>query len=165
MNFLNKQMTECPNEDLLLDYTAGRLDAARETLFAAHAAACARCAEVRAAQTAVWRMLDEWTPAPVSEGFNRALWRKIDADAAKNSWRQSLAGFIRPVAPLAVACLLMVTAFVLDHSNRKTVITAAPAAITATDADRIEQALDDVQLLREVDVAAEKSDLDKSGVM
>jgi anti-sigma factor RsiW len=161
----------CPTEDVLLDYTAGHLDRAQTAVFERHSDNCERCGRLRAAQSAVWRTLDEWKPAPVSESFNRELWRRIDADAAGLSgWSRDLAaalqfGFWRRVAPLAVALALIVTGFVLDHSGSPAVQSGhggnGPIVMTTGEADQLDMALDDLQLLHEVDVAAKPA----SGVM
>src|SRR5579862_3457830 len=117
----------CPTDDVLLDYTSGDLSPAQTALFRQHADQCERCGELQAAQLAVWRSLDEWKPAPVSEGFNRELWRRIDADAAApEGWTRELGaalqfGFWKRLVPLAVALALVVTAFMLDHSGQSEV--------------------------------------------
>jgi anti-sigma factor RsiW len=155
-------MTNCPTEDVLLDYIAGRLDRTQTALFERHAGHCADCDALRTAQAAVWLSLDEWKPAPVSAGFNRELWRRIDAEAGKLSWVQEIAAAIRVnlwkgIAPLAVAMAVVVTAFVLDHSGTQPArINSAPAPIvlSVSDADQLERALDDIQLLHEADVAS-----------
>jgi len=160
-------MTGCPSDDVLLDYTAGHLDPVKAALFARHADSCARCASLRTAQAAVWQRMDEWKPAPVSAGFNRELWRRIDAEAKASSWTHRLAvvmhfRFWKQAAPLAVAMALVVTAFVWDHSATqpgKPVATAGTAiVVTVSEADQLERTLDDMQLLHEVDaeVAAAK---------
>jgi hypothetical protein len=155
--------TNCPNDDILLDYTAGRLNRAQSLLFETHADQCARCAALRVSQAAVWQSLDEWKPAPVSEGFNRELWRRIDEDARHSSWTDALAAalqfnFWKRLAPLAVAMALIVTAFVYDHSGKPvgTIPANCPASIvvTASEADQLDRALDDLQLLHEVDTTA-----------
>jgi hypothetical protein len=159
-------MTHCPTDDVLLDYTAGCLDPAKMALFERHADQCAHCAALRTAQAAVWRSMDEWKPVTVSVGFNRELWRRIDAEARTSSWTsRSLAGLMqfslwKRVAPLAVAMVLVVTAFVMDFSNRPqpgmpVAATAASIVVTVSDADQIERALDDIQLLDEVNAASE----------
>lgn len=161
-------MTNCPTEEVLLDYTAGRLDREQTTMFEQHAETCARCGELRTAQAAVWRSLDEWTPAPVSAGFNRELWRRIDSDTG-TPWRERFAeamrlSFWKPALPLALATALVVTAFVFDHSPRSTqnatAKSTATLVVTVGDADQLDRALDDIQLLREVDAesAAAKPD-------
>lgn len=155
-------MTQCPTEDLLLDYTAGRLDPVKAALFDRHASQCARCASLKSAQAAVWLRMDEWKPARVSEGFNRELWRRIDAEEQMSSW--GFAGsrrfsFWKQVAPLAVATALVVTAFVFDHSSARpgmmpVASTNTAISVSVSEADQLERALDDVQLLREVDAAS-----------
>jgi anti-sigma factor RsiW len=155
--------TDCPTEDILLDYIAGRLNHAQALLFETHADHCARCAALRTSQAAVWQSLDEWKPAPVSEGFNRELWRRIDADAQQSSWTRELAAalqfsFWKRLAPLAVAVALIATGFMFDHGGKQTgtiqTNSHASIVITASEADQMERALDDIQLLDEVDASA-----------
>lgn len=163
MIFSEPTMTHCPTEDILLDYTAGRLDPARAALFEKHAEGCAHCAALLTVQTAVWRNLDEWKPAPLSAGFNRELWRRIDADVQGPSWSRALAAVMqshlwKQMAPLAVALAVVATAFVMDHSGsqpgRLRNTANAPIVVTASDADQLDRALDDIQLLDEADAAA-----------
>jgi anti-sigma factor RsiW len=155
--------TNCPADDILLGYIAGRLNRTQTLLFEAHTDQCARCAALRISQAAVWQSLDEWKPAPVSAGFNRELWRRIDADAHQSSWTRELAAalqfnFWKRLAPLAVAVALIATGFVFDHAGKQvaTVQTNSPASIivTASEADQLDRALDDIQLLHEVDASA-----------
>jgi anti-sigma factor RsiW len=164
MNDLKFSKAEnCPTEDVLLDYTAGRLDPARTALFNLHADRCPECASLRASQSAVWLALDEWKPAPVSIGFNRELWRMIDADAQKSTWASAWGAAMRlslwkRVAPLALGMVVVVTAFVWDHSasqaGKMPANSNAPIVVTASDADQLDRALDDIQLLDSVDAAA-----------
>ena len=151
-------LTNCPSEDVLLDLVAGRLAPAQAEQFGRHAGECSRCASLRKSQAAMWHSLEEWKPAPVSAGFNRELWRRIDADAI--SWRSIFGemlgfGFWRRLAPLAVAVALVATAFVFDHSGKRpgerSGSASAVAVVTVSDADQLERALDDIQLLHDVD--------------
>jgi anti-sigma factor RsiW len=170
-------VTNCPTEDVLLDYIAGRLDPAQAARFERHADQCAHCAALRTAQAAVWLSLDEWKPAPVSEGFNRELWRRIDADAESVSWidewTKPLAAALnlslwKRVAPLVFAMGLVVTAYVFDHSASHPAPQTnpgAPIVVTASDADQLDQALDDIQLLRDVDAASSAPAKPESKVM
>ena len=151
-------MTNCPSEEMLLDYIGGRLDPAQSAIFEKHASGCAQCEALRVGQAAVWRSLDEWEPGPVSAGFNRELWRKIDADAASRQGRfAGMFGFglWKRVAPVVFAAGVLITAFVLDHSRRQHerpgLPTTAAIVVSAGDADQLESALDDIQLLRDVD--------------
>ena len=145
-------MTHCPTEDVLLDYVAGSLNAAQLAEFERHAKECSRCDALVASQAAVWRSLDEWKPEPVSAGFNRELWRRIDAEAAAPSWRARL-HFWKQVAPLAAVLALVVTGFVMDRHSHPQVTAPAAVAVSATEADQLERTLDDLQLLEAVDTA------------
>jgi anti-sigma factor RsiW len=155
--------TNCPTEDMLLDYIAGRLNRAQASLFEAHAEHCARCGALRMSQAAVWQSLDQWKPAPVSAGFNRELWRRIDADARQSSWTRELAAalqfnFWKRLAPLAVAVALIATGFMFDHAGKQPgkiqPDSASSIVVTASEADQLDRALDDIQLLHEVDATA-----------
>jgi len=137
--------------DLLLDYSAGRLDARETAVLAQHMESCPACASFRKEQKAVWDALDLWEPAPVSVDFNRRLWQRIDAAAAA-PWYTSLAESFRfanwkPVIPLTAAVLLIAAGFLLDHPGARN-----PArGISVREADQVEQTLDDIQLLHQLD--------------
>jgi hypothetical protein len=146
-------MTHCPTEDVLLDYVAGALAGAQLAEFERHAKECSRCDALVTSQAAVWRSLDEWKPEPVSAEFNRDLWRRIDADAAAPS-RWALLHFWKQVLPLAVVMALVVTGFVMDRQSPQPATTPAAAAVSAAEADQLERALDDLQLLEAVDTAS-----------
>jgi hypothetical protein len=149
--------TGCPKQDVLLAYIAGRLDPAQSLLFEKHSEQCASCAALGMSQTAVWQSLDEWKPAPVSESFNRELWRRIDADSRKRPWTLRF-GFWKQLAPLAVAVALVITGYVFDHQGKHSVtiqLHDSPSiVVTASEADQLDRALDDIQLLQEVDTGS-----------
>ena len=146
--------------DVLLDYSAGRLEESRRTLFEGHMAHCAECAAFLAGQTEVWQTLDAWEPEPVSMDFNRRMWQKIDAAAAA-PWYRKLADSLRlgawkPALPLTAALVLVAAGFVMDHQGA---VPAAPgvassAGVSVTEAEQVEKTLDDIQLLRQLDAAA-----------
>jgi len=138
--------------DLLLDYSAGRLDAVRAAALAHHMETCPDCASFRMEQKTVWDALDAWEPAPVSMDFNRRLWQRIEAAAAV-PWYQSLAESLRfanwkPVVPLTAAILVIAAGFLLDHPRAKN--NPAPG-VSVTEANQVEQTLDDIQLLDQLD--------------
>lgn len=153
-------MTHCPTDDVLLDYIAGSLSAAQAAEFARHAKDCSRCEAVCASQAAVWRSLDEWKPAPVSAGFNRELWRRIDEEASAPSWGDRLAealrlNFWKQVVPLAAVLMVVMTGWVMDHRSQPPVPGKGTAVVvTAAEGDSLERALDDLQLLEAVDTTA-----------
>ena len=153
----------CPlkthNSDLLLDDAAGTLarrslDAATMAALSEHMETCPDCRAFRAGQKMVWDALDLWEPGPVSQDFNRRLWQRIDA-AAVAPWYVRLADSIRmtswkPMIPLTAAILVIVGGFLLDHPGTNTKKTTPD--VTIIEADQVEQTLDDIQLLRQLDV-------------
>ena len=162
MNELLQKM-DCPlrreeTADLLLDYAARRLDAARAGAIERHMDDCAECRKFRTEQTAVWDALDAWEPMPVSMDFNRRLWQRIDS-AGQAPWYRSLADSLRlvnwkPVLPVAAAILAIAGGFLLDHpGNRVSAPPASVPGVSLTQADQLEQTLDDIQMLRLLDSA------------
>jgi hypothetical protein len=138
--------------DLLLDFSAGRLDGVRAATLARHMETCADCAAFRMEQKTVWDALDAWEPATVSMDFNRRLWQRIDA-AASAPWYQSLAESLRfanwkPVVPLTAAMLVIAAGFLLDHPRARN--NPVPG-VSVTEANQVEQTLDDIQLLDQLD--------------
>jgi anti-sigma factor RsiW len=145
--------------DVLLDYSTGRLDAARSTRFEQHRKTCAECATFLAGQTEVWQTLDAWQPEPVSLDFNRRLWQRIDVAAAA-PWYRKLAdslsmGAWKPALPLTAAVFLVGMAFMMDHRSPVQVAPANAAAygVSVAEAQQLEETLDDIQLLRQLDAA------------
>jgi anti-sigma factor RsiW len=142
--------------ELLLDYSAGRLDAARTAVLARHMETCPACASFRMAQTAVWNALDVWEPAPVSMDFNRRLWQRIEAAAAA-PWYRSLLDSLRltnwkPLIPLTAAVLVITGGFLLDHpAVQRPEPGVSVIGVSVKEADQVEQTLDDIQLLQQLD--------------
>jgi anti-sigma factor RsiW len=137
--------------DLLLDYSAGRLDATRTAFLEQHLENCPDCAAFRMEQTAVWEALDTWEPAPVSVDFNRRLWQRIDAVAAAPPWYRNFGyrnfAHWKPVVPLTAALLLIAAGFLFDHPGSRNSV----PGVSVKEADQVEQTLDDIQLLHQLD--------------
>lgn len=152
--------------DLLLDYSAGRLDAARAALLERHMETCAACGAFHAEQSAVWTALDAWEPMPASLDFNRRLWQRID-DAANAPWYRALIDSLRfggwkPVFPVAVALLVIAGGFLLDHPRETKTAPVPPVqGVSFREADQLEQTLDDLQLLRQLDSVPISADSSK----
>jgi anti-sigma factor RsiW len=145
--------------DLLLDYAAGRLDRARSAVLERHMELCASCAAFRTEQKVLWNALDEWEPEPVSLGFNRKLWQRIDAIAAEPWYRRFMDAFRfggwKPAFPLAAAACVITAGFLLDHTNApKSKSAAITAGVSVAEVDQVEKTLDDLKLLRQLDSAS-----------
>jgi anti-sigma factor RsiW len=142
--------------DVLLDYSAGRLDAARTAMLERHMKTCAACDTFRLEQSAVWEALDAWEPMPVSLDFNRRLWQRID-EAAEAGWYRGLVKSLRfgnwkPVVPLAAAILVIAGGFMLDHPGDRAVNSGTSVqGVSVSEADQLEKTLDDIQMLHQLD--------------
>jgi hypothetical protein len=144
--------------ELLLAYTARRLDPVKTAMLESHMNVCGECAEFRAGQELVWQALDAWEAPPVAADFNRRLYQRIEAEAAepwyKRLFNTPLATW-KPMVPLAAACLVVVAGFVLDHPFAADTQSVSPAIrITEPQAAQVETALDDLQLLHQLDSSA-----------
>jgi hypothetical protein len=146
--------------DVLLDYSAGRLEQAKAVKLEKHMVECESCAAFRAGQADVWAALDAWEPQPVSLNFNRHLRRKLD-EAAAAPWHRKLMDALRfgawkPAFPLAAAAVVIAAGFMFDHQSTvpDTSSVSATSGVSITEVDQIENTLDDIQLLRQFDAAA-----------
>ena len=62
------------NADLLLSYSARRLNPEATAILEAHMEICPTCREFRDGQRALWEALDQWEARPVSPDFDRRLY-------------------------------------------------------------------------------------------
>ena len=151
---------ECPiqargKKDLLLDYCSHSLDAKAADEVEAHLAVCPQCKAWTDAHMRTWSLLDDWQAAPVSPDFERRLRERIALTGEhvpwwKAAWQSFGPRALKPAlaAALVVVLLLAVLLFVRPRQ--------APAQPTI-DADRLEKALDDVDMLRKVDAPADSA--------
>ena len=146
------------NAELLLSYSARRLNPESAAILEAHMELCPACREFRDGQRALWEALDQWEARPVSLDFDRRLYRKI-AEQEQMSWWARLFTplrpmFVRPALPLAAtACLVLVAGFIGVDPGAVT----APVAVEAPqvrEVEQIEKALDDLDMLRQFDLVA-----------
>jgi anti-sigma factor RsiW len=137
------------DEELLLRYAAGKLDAESRAALETRLAGCQECREFVAAQSAVARALDAWEAPAVSTGFDRALYRRIERETKwwerifpRAAWRRSL-----PVA--GAACLVLMAVII---ANRPAAVESpAPYQAGQLRADQVERAVDDLALIEEFD--------------
>jgi len=152
---------DCPIDrnrpDVLIDYVARRLDAGRLREVETHAAACVPCRDFIADQTAAWLALDGYSAPAVSDDFDRALYRRIEAEK-RDSWWKRLGrrmffagepGAWRPAMAATAACSLLVAlAVTLPNRGPAVVEKAAVATVEVADVESVEQALEDLEMLR-----------------
>ena len=148
------------NADWLVEYSAGRLDHERASLVARHMEACQDCARFVQAQQAVWNALGQWEPEPVSADFDRRLYQTIEAKPKSwiNRIFRPLQPLWRPAVPLAAACLLIVAGVVLHTPQAPANTAGSQVRAEKIEAEQVERALDDLQMLRELTLAPSKED-------
>jgi anti-sigma factor RsiW len=150
---------KCPmesghNRDLLLSHAAGKLDAESSAAVERHARSCAACGEFVDGQAALWSALDEWKARPVASDFDRRLYRRIEDQEQRSWWSRWFAPLWRPAVPVAAtACLLVVAGLIGIGPDR----VAPPAAVAesgqAGEVELVEGALEDLEMLRQFDLA------------
>jgi anti-sigma factor RsiW len=126
------------NADLLIAYFENTLSDAQRAEVEAHAAQCAECRGLLAAHTA----LDAYSAPAVSLNFDARLYARIQADQARPWWHVSNWKLAIPVT--AVAAMLAIGVFMYHPLQDVPPEGTKQAEI---DAQQLEQALDDVELL------------------
>src|SRR2546421_89349 len=139
------------NADLLLSYSARRLNPEATAILEAHMEICPTCREFRDGQKALWEALDQWEARPVSPDFDRRLYRRIEEQEQLPWWSRIFGSlrpmFVRPALPLAAtACLVLVAGFIIDDPARIAVPTVDSPQVR--EVEQVERTLDDLDMLR-----------------
>jgi hypothetical protein len=153
----------CPVEDdgdeLIIGYGARTLDPEQQRELERHLKICGRCRELAEAQRAVWSALEAWPTAVVSENFDERLYRRIALERQNSGWRSwfPTSWSMRPAVPVGVACAALVAAFLLKDPALRSMPEASIQPKPAI--EKVEQALDDMEMLTQLGVesAAEKA--------
>jgi anti-sigma factor RsiW len=139
-----------------MEFVAGRLDADATARIEVHLESCPACRELAAGQRAVWETLDGWKAAPVSAGFDSRLYARIAQDVswwdrALRPFRPSMFRWGLPVAA-AAGLVVMAGVMIVDHSSG---VSSAPrkasVQLETLRPDQAESALEDMEMLREID--------------
>src|SRR5437899_7160241 len=128
------------NAELLLSYSARRLNPESTAILEAHMELCPACREFRDGQRALWEALDQWEARPVSADFDRRLYRRIEEQEQQGWWTRVFGSmrpmFLRPALPLAaMACLVLAVGFIIDEPGKM----LAPAAESSPVVREVEQ--------------------------
>jgi hypothetical protein len=156
---------ETPNgPDLILAYVSQGLEAETSALFEKHMADCHSCREFARDQQSVWSALDLFEAAPISDGFNRRLYQRIEQPVGvwdrlvKYPIQEMLQSFQRPLGvrqalPLAAAASLLLVAAAMwqQHVSPQPTrpVALLQAQIEALRPDQVESALDDMEMVSE----------------
>lgn len=171
---MNQNQLSCPMKnsaqpELLVDFVARRLDAARAAAVEDHAADCEACQQFVADQAMLWRELDLFTPAAISPRFDDAVYARLAADDRSpwwvRTWRKIFAagepGAWRPALALSAACAVVLTVGLVQlpgslpgkHSTGHSPATVEQAVVPAADSRDVELAervLEDLEMLQVV---------------
>jgi anti-sigma factor RsiW len=147
----------------LMDYCAGQLERSRLGALEIHLRDCESCAVTVRSQKALWEALDDWDPEPISFGFDRMLHARIEESRTK-SFLSQLAEVlpqwvVRPAMPLVAAALLIAAVLLIPRSLQRAAndsVSTAPV-VTPVDAEELNRAMDDLQLLRQLDQVKEEA--------
>ena len=144
----------CPMEarqgsELLLEYTAGRLEACEASALEAHLESCTRCREFARSQKMVWQGLEAWEPEPVSMDFDRRLFARIEQ--APVSWWARVTGQVMhhgvPVA--AAAGVIILAGLMLRPAVTPVEPPQESAQVETLGPEQVQSALDDMEMLRD----------------
>ena len=145
------------NAELLLSYSARRLNPESTAILEAHMEMCPACREFRDGQKAVWEALDQWEARPISPDFDRRLYRRIEEQEQLGWWARIFGPlrpmFLKPALPLAAtACLVLVAGFIIDNPGR----VSAPMVENpqAPEVEQVERTLEDLEMLRQFNLVA-----------
>ena len=162
---------KCPietqdNAELLLSYSARRLNPERTAILEAHMEVCPQCREFRDGQRTLWEALDQWEARPISADFNRRLYRKIEEQEQLGWWDRIFGAgrpmFLRPALPLAAtACLVLVAGFMIDNLGRMD--TPAGETPQVRGVEQVERTLEDMEMLRQFNLVSAPATEDGAG--
>ena len=151
---MNCPMENRESEELLLNYVSGALDAQEAASFDQHMLTCAACRQFAHGQKAVWKALDLFEPSAISADFDRRLYQRIEK---VSWWDRMIAALSSPMLthrglPIAAAAAaLLVAGFVWERPSAAPVTPKAALSAEAQtlQADQVQHALDDMEMLRE----------------
>jgi len=144
------------NAELLLSYSARRLNPESTSILEAHMELCPACREFRDGQRALWEALDQWEARPISADFNRRLYRKIEEQDQLGWWERIFGSgrpmFLRPALPLAATAFLVLVAGLMIDPGR--IVTTAGETPQVREVEQVERTLEDMEMLRQFNLVS-----------
>jgi len=156
-------------EARLLAFVAGRVRGPDGIRLRAHLEDCHRCSEYVAKQKAIWGILDEWEPEFTRPDFTSDVVVRVNNLPPENWFVQSgrfiMARMFRPACTVAtISALLAISLYIRNPFVTSTqapfaprVVAAAPQGISPVEAEQMDRALDDLQLLHQLDALSDSS--------
>lgn len=154
-------------EEKLMAFVAGKVRGPDGARLRAHVEDCRRCTEYVNQQKAIWQLLDEWDPEFAPAGFARDVETRL-ANLPPERWLSQASRFVmgRVVRPAftvsAITALLAIGVYMRNpfvSSNPASfaprVAAVAPHGISPVEAEQMDRAFDDMQLLHQLDSLSE----------
>lgn len=148
-------------EARLMAFVAGKVRGSDGADVRGHLDECQRCSDYVAAQMAIWQLLDEWEPEFVDDSFSSDVKKRV-AGIEPEIWPLQVAKFVlvrlrRPAFAVTAVTAILAISIYLKHPFPIHSAPAAPAArvISPGEADQMDRAFDDFQLLHLLDVGVE----------
>ncbi len=159
------------SRELFVGRSARALSPEVESALEHHLASCQECRRVAEAQDRVWSALDAWEAVSVSTGFDQRLYSQIAAEAQRPWWRRALPASFpaawswKPTMPVAAACAVLLAAFLFNSpsTEQQTQLIGQPGVQPRVDIEQVERALDDIDMLSKLGLAAQPSQPKGSG--
>ncbi len=150
---MNCVLNKMEQDELLVGYVCGGLDAATARTYEQHLAGCAECRELVQLQMSVEKTMVEWEAPEVSADFDGRLWARIRETEGAPAWWTRLGRWIgwppaqypwrwamacAPAAALAIGLALWNPAGPGESA----------ALVDANELREVERALDDLEALQ-----------------
>lgn len=168
-----RQECKVGSPDVLLAYSAGRVDADTAIRLDRHVPGCGACQQFLAAQRQVWEALDAFGPAVpvISASFDQQIYARIASERSENWWQRTWKRFFqagepvswKPVGAMAFACLAVAVGLSLQLDRKPESSNPENRAHAEPVAEPVKVAFDD-QEIKMIDRALEDFEmLDKMG--
>ena len=145
------------NAEVLLDYCARRLGPGASVELERHIELCVECRRFADGQRLVWESLDAWDATPITTDFDRRLYRKIEARESTAWWTRTwepLRASLRPAAALASVFVAVAVITMINQPSPSLAVSNAARAAEAVEIDQVEKALEDMEMLQQLEVLA-----------
>jgi hypothetical protein len=147
---MNCPLQNRENAEQLLDYCTRKLDFQSAAIMERHISVCPECRQFAENQRAVWEALDRWEVEPVSAGFDRRLYQRIESDVP---WWPRM---MRPLtqhwnvtASCAGVFVLLMAGVLLNHPTTVPQVSRDTAQVEQVQPEQVENALDAMDMLAE----------------
>lgn len=151
---LGEETMTCPiqnkrDEQILVEYCAGTLEAGGVRQIEGHISECAECTEWIASQSAVWSALDDFAAPAVTPDFNARLYQRIEREREGGRFRRFWHAAWKPALVTVAAGLALAIGLGIRVPHSGDIPTKA--SVENVDIYQVEHVLEDLDLLTPTD--------------